>query len=90
MNQDVVIQLAMEALEVGLKVSMPFLLAGLVVGLVISVFQAVTQIQEQTLTFIPKILVTGAVIALGGPWMLNVLILYTQDLFSSIPRLVGP
>jgi flagellar biosynthetic protein FliQ len=89
-NQDVVIQLAMEALEVGLKVSMPFLLAGLVVGLVISVFQAVTQIQEQTLTFIPKILVTGAVIALGGPWMLNVLILYTQDLFSSIPRLVGP
>jgi flagellar biosynthetic protein FliQ len=89
-NQDVVIQLAMEALEVGLKVSMPFLLAGLVVGLVISVFQAVTQIQEQTLTFIPKILVTGAVIALGGPWMLNVLMLYTQDLFSSIPRLVGP
>jgi flagellar biosynthesis protein FliQ len=89
-DQDLVIQLAMEALEVGLKVSMPFLLAGLVVGLVISVFQAVTQIQEQTLTFIPKILVTGAVIAIGGPWMLNVLVLYTQELFSSIPRLVGP
>ena len=90
MTQDTVIQLAMQALEVGLQVSMPFLIAGLVVGIVISVFQAVTQIQEPTLTFIPKILVTGAVIALGGPWMLNTLLLYTQELFTSIPRLVGP
>ena len=74
---------------VALKISMPFLLAGLVVGLVVSVFQAVTQIQEQTLTFIPKILVMGAVVALGGPWMLNQIVLYTQQLFLEIPTLSG-
>jgi flagellar biosynthetic protein FliQ len=73
-----------------LKISAPFLLAALVVGLAVSVFQAVTQIQEMTLSFIPKILVTGAVIALGGPWMLDMLVGYTRDLLESIPQLVGP
>jgi len=90
MTEDTVIQLATQALLVSLKVSMPFLLAGLVVGVVVSVFQAVTQIQEQTLSFIPKIIVTGAVMALAGPWMLNQLLLYTHDLLVSIPKLVGP
>ncbi len=71
MNADTVNSLAIQALTVALEVSMPFLLAGLVVGLIVSVFQAVTSIQEQTLSFIPKILVTGAVIAIGGPWMLD-------------------
>jgi flagellar biosynthesis protein FliQ len=89
-NQDTVIHLAMQALIVALKVSMPFLLAGLVVGLAVSVFQAVTQIQEQTLSFIPKILVTGAVMAIGGPWMLSQMIAYTQALYTSIPSMVGP
>jgi flagellar biosynthesis protein FliQ len=88
-NQDVVIQLAMEALEVGLKVSMPFLLAGLVVGLVISVFQAVTQIQEQTLTFIPKIVGMGLVLVIAGPWMLSEVVTYTAQLYGSIPELVA-
>ena len=60
MNADTVNSLATQAMTVALEVSMPFLLAGLVVGLVVSVFQAVTSIQEQTLTFIPKILVIGA------------------------------
>ena len=90
MNQDTVIHLAMQALIVALKVSMPFLLAGLVVGLAVSVFQAVTQIQEQTLSFIPKILVTGAVMAIGGPWMLGQMIAYTEALYTSIPSMVGP
>ncbi|MDX6521596.1 MAG: flagellar biosynthesis protein FliQ [Gaiellales bacterium] len=90
MNQDSVIHLAMQALIVALKVSMPFLLAGLIVGLVVSVFQAVTQIQEQTLSFIPKILVTGAVMAIGGPWMLSQMIAYTVNLYTSIPSMVGP
>ncbi|TMB88295.1 MAG: flagellar biosynthesis protein FliQ [Chloroflexi bacterium] len=90
MNQDTVIHLAMQALIVALKVSMPFLLAGLVVGLAVSVFQAVTQIQEQTLSFIPKILVTGAVMAIGGPWMLSQMIAYTEALYTSIPSMVGP
>jgi flagellar biosynthesis protein FliQ len=89
-TEDTVIQLATQALLISLKVSMPFLLAGLVVGMVVSVFQAVTQIQEQTLSFIPKIIVTGAVMALAGPWMLNQLLLYTHDLFLSIPKMVGP
>ena len=78
MNQDTAIQLAMQALIVALKVAVPFLIAGLVVGLLVSVFQAGTQIQEQTLTFIPKILVTGAVIAIAGPWMLDQMIDYTR------------
>ncbi len=89
MNQDVVISLAMDAMELGLKVALPLLLAGLVVGLVISVFQAVTQIQEMTLTFIPKILVTVVVLIVAGPWMLGELIAYTEQLYGSIPSMVG-
>ena len=61
-----------------MKVAVPMLLAGLVVGLVVSVFQAVTQIQEQTLSFIPKILALVAVIAIAGPWMLGQLVTYTH------------
>ena len=90
MDTDSVLSLAMQALMVTLKVSAPLLAAGLIVGVLISVFQAVTQIQEQTLSFIPKILVCGAVLALGGPWMLNTLLVYTQNLFVSIPQMVGP
>ena len=90
MTTDTVLSLAMDALTVTLKVSMPLLAAGLIVGVLISVFQAVTQIQEQTLSFIPKILVVGAVVALGGPWMLNTLMLYTENLLLGIPQLVGP
>jgi flagellar biosynthesis protein FliQ len=89
MNQDVVISLAMDAMELGLKVALPLLLAGLVVGLVISVFQAITQIQEMTLTFIPKILVTVVVLIVAGPWMLGQLITYTQELYGGIPSMVG-
>ena len=90
MNQDTVTQLALHALTVTLEVSAPFLLAGLVVGLLVSIFQAATSIQEMTLAFIPKILVTGAVIVVAGPWMLNQLVGYTQELYLSIPALVGP
>ena len=90
MTPDTVTSLAMQALTVTLEVSMPFLLAGLVVGLVVSVFQAVTSIQEQTLSFIPKILVTGAVMALAGPWMLDRMLLYVHNLYVSIPSMVGP
>jgi len=90
MNQDTVTQLAMQAITVAFKVSGPFLLAGLVVGVLISIVQAATSIQEITLTFIPKIVVTGAVIVLIGPWMLGQLLGYTQALYLSIPSLVGP
>lgn len=89
MDQDVVVSLATQALSLTMKVALPLLLAGLVVGLVVSVFQAVTQIQEQTLTFIPKILVTAAVLVVGGPWMLNQLLSYTSELWLSIPQVIG-
>ena len=89
MNQDVVINVAMQAMEVAFKVAMPLLLVGLAIGLVVSVFQAVTQIQEQTLTFIPKILATIVVMVVGGPWMLDQLLSYTRDLWTSIPQLIG-
>ena len=90
MNQDVVVKLAMDALLLGMKVALPLLLAGLVVGLFVSVFQAVTQIQEMTLAFIPKILAVALVLVVAGPWMLNQLVSYTADLYGSIPELTGP
>jgi flagellar biosynthetic protein FliQ len=77
-------------MTLALKVSAPFLIAGLAVGLIVSIFQAATSIQEQTLTFIPKIVVTGLVVAIAGPWMLDQIVGYTQHLFESIPTLVGP
>ena len=89
MNTDVVISLATQAMNVAFKVAMPLLLAGLAVGLVVSVFQAVTQIQEQTLAFIPKIVAIAAVLVILGPWMLGHVLSYTSDLYNSIPGLVG-
>jgi flagellar biosynthetic protein FliQ len=89
MNQDVVINLAMQAVELAMKVALPLLLAGLVVGVVVSVFQAVTQIQEMTLSFIPKIIAIAVVGVIAGPWMLGELVNYTQQLYLSIPTLVG-
>ena len=89
MTSDTVISLMSGSMELALKVALPLLLVGLAVGLVISVFQAITQIQEQTLTFIPKILATVAVLVIGGPWMLDQLLSYTEQLWLSIPDLIG-
>jgi flagellar biosynthetic protein FliQ len=89
MNQDVVVSIAVQAMEVGLKVSLPILLVGLVIGLLVSIFQAVTQIQEQSLSFIPKILGLVVVIVVMGPWMLGQLLSWTEQLYGSIPTLVG-
>ena len=89
MNQDTVVSIVTHAMEVGLKVSLPILLVGLVVGLVISIFQAVTQIQEQTLSFIPKVLGLVVVIIVAGPWMLGQLVTWTTELYAQIPNLVG-
>jgi flagellar biosynthetic protein FliQ len=86
---DVVISLATQAMNLAFKVALPLLMAGLVVGLVVSVFQAVTQIQEQTLSFIPKIIAIAAVLVILGPWMLGQVMSYTTDLWESIPALVG-
>ncbi len=89
MNQDTVVNLASQAMSLALKVAGPLLLVGLVVGLVVSVFQAVTQIQEQSLTLIPKIVGIAVVVVLLGPWMLGQLVSYTANLYTEIPTLVG-
>jgi flagellar biosynthetic protein FliQ len=89
MNQDVVVSIAVQAMEVGLKIALPLLLVGLIIGLLVSIFQAVTQIQEQSLSFIPKILGMVVVIIVMGPWMLGQLLSWTEQLYGSIPTLVG-
>ena len=89
MNQDTVVNLASQAMSLALKIAGPLLLVGLVIGIVVSVFQAVTQIQEQSLTLIPKIAGVAVVIVLLGPWMLGQLVAYTSALYSAIPSMVG-
>ena len=89
MDTDLVISLGVSAMELALKVALPLLLVGLVIGLVVSIFQAVTQIQEQTLSFIPKIAGLAVVLVVGGPWMLGELLNWTEGLYASIPKLVG-
>jgi flagellar biosynthetic protein FliQ len=89
MTQDTVVSIVVQAMTVGLKVGLPILLVGLVIGLLVSIFQAVTQIQEQTLSFIPKILGLVAVIVILGPWMLGTLLGWTTQLWTSIPSVVG-
>jgi flagellar biosynthesis protein FliQ len=89
MNQDTVINLATQAMSLALKIAGPLLLVGLVIGLIVSLFQAVTQIQEQSLSFLPKIVGVAVVIVLLGPWMLGQIITYAQNLWMSIPQMVG-
>ncbi len=89
MGQDTVVNLATQAMTLAVEVAGPMLLVGLVIGLVISIFQAVTSIQEQTLTFIPKIVALGVIIVVLGPWMLGQVVNYTENLYNSIPQLIG-
>ena len=89
MNPEDFISIARQGLELTIMLSMPLLVAALVTGLLVSVFQAATQINEMTLSFIPKLLVMFVVAVLAGPWMLQLLVDYTRRLFESIPRLVG-
>ncbi len=82
------INLATQAMTLAFEVAGPILLVGLVIGLLVSLFQAVTQIQEQSLSFIPKIIGLAVVIVILGPWMLDRLINYASNLYTSIPSLV--
>jgi flagellar biosynthetic protein FliQ len=88
LDQDTVVNLATQAMKLALEVAGPMLLVGLVVGLVVSLFQAVTQIQEQSLSFIPKIVGLAVLIVILGPWMLGELVSYTENLYLSIPQLI--
>lgn len=91
MSEDIVIQLGQDALKTLAMVSAPLLLSTLVIGLIISIFQALTQINENTLTFVPKMVVIAIVLILAGPWMLDTLHVYTTNLFENIATIVrGP
>ena len=88
MTQETVIYLAREALSVVLLVSAPMLGFGMLVGVIVSILQATTQIQEQTLTFVPKIIAVMIAIIIFGPWMLTVVTQFTQNLFSELPKFI--
>ncbi len=85
MSQTEVLELGRQALMVGLQISLPVLLTALVVGLLVSVFQAVTQIQEMSLQFVPKILAVSLVAVLTGGWMLTQIVEFTVRVFSNLP-----
>lgn len=87
MNMDLALQLMSSLLTSAVKISAPLLIAVLVVGLIISVFQVVTQIQEMSLTYLPKLSVAVLMLLLVGPWMLRQLMSFTVHLWSSIPQL---
>ncbi len=89
MTPNTVLNIGTTALVVTLTLSGPLLLAALITGVVVGAFQAATQINEMTLSFIPKLLVLALVMALAGPWMLRTLVDYTRELILSIPQLVN-
>jgi len=89
MTPETVLTLTQQALEMTVLVSAPLLGAALVTGLLVSLFQAATQINEMTLSFIPKLLVLVLVLILAGPWMLNMMLDYMRRLFTSIPGMIG-
>ncbi len=89
MTYTLVTDLARNAMLVTALVAAPLLLVALLIGLLVSVFQTVTQIQEQTLSFVPKLIGVGLTFLVGLPWMLQLLVEYTTRLFRSLPGLVG-
>ncbi len=89
MDSQQVFTLGQQGLYLLLMVSAPILLTVLVVGLIVSIFQAATQIHEATLSFVPKIIAAVAVLAVAGPWMLTTLVEYLQRMLQSIPSVVG-
>ena len=89
MNPETVVTVGRHALEMTLMLAAPLLLTALAVGLIVGIFQAATQINEMTLSFIPKLLAMAAMLALTGPWMLRSLVEYTRNLIESIPGMIG-
>ena len=89
MSPETVVTIGRQGLELMLIVSAPLLLVSLVVGIAVSFFQAVTQINEQTLSFLPKLVGVGITAIIAGPWMMTTLVDYIQRTITSIPALVG-
>lgn len=88
MNQDFAVQVIYQGVTTTLLVSVPAVGVGLLVGFIISLFQAVTQIQEQTLTFVPKVVSVMLMIAFTSPWMISMMVDFTTTLWSTIPNMV--
>jgi flagellar biosynthesis protein FliQ len=89
MNPETVMTVGSRALEITMMLAAPLLLVALITGLVVSAFQAATQINEMTLSFIPKVIAISVTLMITGPWMLKVLVSYTRELFESIPGLIN-
>ncbi|MCW9012382.1 MAG: flagellar biosynthesis protein FliQ [Gammaproteobacteria bacterium] len=89
MTQDTVMQLASQMLWVTILIAAPLLLSALAVGLLVGMFQAATQINEMTLSFIPKLGILVVALFVFGPWMLSNIVDFTQQLYSSIPSIIG-
>ena len=89
MSPEDVLAVGRHALEVTLLLAAPLLLTALAVGLLVGIFQAATQVNEMTLSFIPKLIAMAVALVVAGPWMLKLMISYTRELFESIPGLVG-
>lgn len=88
MSGDFAVQMGRDALTMVMLVAAPMLGLGLIVGLLVSVFQATTQIQEQTLAFIPKIIAVFVAVLVFGPWMLSLLVDYMRGIFVSLPQMI--
>jgi flagellar biosynthetic protein FliQ len=89
MTPEAVMTVGSRALEITLMLAAPMLLVALITGLIVGAFQAATQINEMTLSFIPKLIAIAAALMVAGPWMLKVLVGYTRELFESIPSLIN-
>ncbi len=89
MSQEMVVSIGREALTLTLMVSGPMLMFGLIIGVLISIFQAVTQINEMTLTFVPKIIAVATSLLLFLPWMINLIVDFTNRMFAIIPTLTS-
>ncbi|MCE2941108.1 MAG: flagellar biosynthesis protein FliQ [Gemmatimonadota bacterium] len=89
MSEALIVDLARKALTMTLMLSAPMLLVALVIGLAVGILQSVTQIQEQTLTYVPKLVGISVVFLLALPWMMQLTVKYTVELFRSLPTLIG-
>lgn len=88
MNQDFVVQILYQGVNMTLLISLPAVGVGLLVGFMISLFQAITQIQEQTLTFVPKVVAVLLTVAFTSPWIISMMVDFTTTLWSAIPSMV--
>ncbi|RZU53064.1 flagellar biosynthetic protein FliQ [Krasilnikovia cinnamomea] len=89
MTDTMIVELAMQALTIATKMSAPILLTALLIGFAISLFQSVTQIQEATLSFVPKAAGVGVALLVSGNWMLHEMVTYTTQLFDKVPQLLA-